>query len=98
MGLVTDYVKSLPSDTVIVSGGARGVDTVAETAAKACGLEIQIFPALWGTYGKRAGFLRNRQIVEAADRVVAFWDGLSPGTLSTIKLAQDTKKPVEVVR
>jgi predicted Rossmann fold nucleotide-binding protein DprA/Smf involved in DNA uptake len=95
---VRKFVAELPADTVIVSGGARGVDSAAEQAARARGLEVKIFPALWGQYGKRAGFLRNRQIVEASDKVVAFWDGLSAGTLSTIQLATDAKKPVEVIR
>lgn len=95
---VEKYVNELPADAIVVSGGARGVDRAAENAAKRRGLQTLIFPALWGTYGKRAGFLRNRQIVEAADKVVAFWDGFSAGTLSTIKLAQEAKKPVEVIR
>jgi predicted Rossmann fold nucleotide-binding protein DprA/Smf involved in DNA uptake len=98
LDLVRKFVSELPADTVIVSGGARGVDQAAEFAAKARGLETVIFPAMWGQYGKRAGFMRNRQIVEASDRVVAFWDGFSAGTLSTIKLAQEAKKTVEVIR
>lgn len=95
---VRQYVSKLPDDVVVISGGARGVDSVAEAAAKRRGLEVKIFPAFWGQYGKRAGFMRNKQIVAAADRVVAFWDGLSPGTLSTIQLATEAGKPVEVIR
>lgn len=98
---VRAYVAKLPPGTVVVSGGARGVDSVAENAAKEHGLATLIFPVTpqeWKKYGKRAGFLRNKQIVENCDRVVAFWDGFSPGTLSTIHLAQAAKKTVEVIR
>lgn len=94
---VGEFVCSLPKDTVIVSGGAPGVDAWAEFYANHAGLDTLIFPAEWDRYGKRAGFLRNRQIVEAADRVVAFWNGRSRGTRLTIDLALATGKPVEVM-
>lgn len=89
---VKAYVDSLPEGTVVVSGGAKGVDTWAEEAAKARGLEVMIFPADWKTYGKRAGMIRNQQIVLAADEVVAFHDGTSKGTAHTIKMARGMKK------
>lgn len=92
------YVCSLPKDTIIVSGGARGVDQAAEFYAKHAGLEIIVFPAEWDKYGKRAGFVRNKLIVDAADRIVAFWDGASKGTKHTIDLALKQGKPVEVIR
>src|ERR1019366_3739515 len=85
---VRALINNLPADTVVISGGARGVDTWAEQAARARGLEVIIFPALWHAYGKRAGFIRNRQIVESADKVVAFWDGLSKGTKMSIDISQ----------
>ena len=94
---VRGFVSNLAADTVVVSGGARGVDTWAAEAAKARGLEVQIFPAMWGAYGKRAGFMRNKQIVEAADGVVAFWDGQSKGTQHTISLAKEAGKPVRII-
>jgi len=52
----------------------------------------------WATFGKAAGYIRNRQIVADADRVVAFWDGHSRGTKSTIGIANRQGKPVEVYR
>lgn len=93
---VIDYVNALPEDTVVISGGARGVDTWAEYAARMRGLEVRIFPANWARYGKQAGYLRNVQIVEAADTVVAFWDGVSSGTLHSMKIAQAHGKQVIV--
>ena len=93
---VREYVESLPEGTTVVSGGARGVDSWAERAALACGLDTRIFPADWDQFGKRAGFMRNEMIVECADLVVAFWDGQSKGTLHSINLAKRLGKPVEV--
>jgi hypothetical protein len=94
---VTDYVASLPDAAVVVSGGARGVDTWAERAARARGLGVEIHPAEWEKYGKRAGFVRNYAIVKDADRVVAFWDGQSKGTAHSIRIAREMGKDVEII-
>jgi len=93
---VRRYVASLPVDTIVVSGGARGVDKTAEQTAKTCGLETKIFPAEWDKYGKSAGFRRNTVMVLAADRIVAFWDGKSAGTKHTIDMAIKYRKPLIV--
>lgn len=65
--------------------------------AAAHGLPYKEFPADWEAHGKRAGFIRNQQIVNYADRVVAFWDGESKGTKSTIDMALKAKKRLDVV-
>lgn len=93
---VRRYVMSLPPNSLVISGGARGVDTVAEQTARQCGLPVKIFPADWNKHGKQAGYLRNVQIVEAADYVVAFWDGESKGTAHTIRIARQKGKRVEI--
>lgn len=95
---VRAFVAGLPRDTVIVSGGARGVDTAAVDEARVRGMRYIVLPADWKTWGKRAGFMRNADIVEAADRIVAFWDGVSRGTPHTVRLAEAAGKPVEVRR
>ena len=64
---VTAYVNSLPDDTELVSGGARGVDRTAEQAAWSRKLTVKCFPADWEQYGKEAGFIRNQNIVNYAD-------------------------------
>lgn len=92
MDAVRTFVGGFSKDTVLVSGGARGVDSVAEGAARERGLEVEIFPANWKKYGKRAGFLRNEDIVKAADKVYAFWDGQSRGTRHTMELAKKAGK------
>lgn len=93
---VRDYIVELPDDTRIVTGGARGVDQCAEEVAKERGLICAVYRPDWETYGKRAGFLRNIDIVAACSRLVAFWDGVSRGTQHSIRLAQQARKPVLV--
>ena len=83
--VVAELARSAPNVTVI-SGGARGVDQRAIAAARGAGLAVREYPADWSRYGNRAGYLRNEEMVKAADMVVAFWDGESPGTKLTIGL------------
>lgn len=90
------YVLGLPAGATVITGGARGVDTWAEEVARGRKLGVEIFPADWQEHGRAAGPIRNRQIVEAADLVVAFWDGKSRGTASTLALARAAKKKVAI--
>ena len=94
--LVRAFVNTLPDDTIIISGGARGVDTVAEQAARYRHLKVEIYPAEWDKWGRSAGMMRNGKIINAADRVVAFWDGISKGTADSIRKARAAGKPVTV--
>jgi len=82
--------------TTIVSGKAPGVDTLGEEVADEYGLEIMAKPADWLTYGKRAGYIRNGEMAEVADALLAIWDGKSPGTKQMIKLALAKGLYVEV--
>ena len=95
---VREYVANLPDDTIVVSGGARGVDETAEGAARERGLTVHSFPADWWRHGRGAGFIRNREIVFACDELVAFWDGQSRGTLNSVGLAREAGKHVRVFR
>jgi hypothetical protein len=56
---------------------------------------VEIHPALWDRHGKRAGFIRNREIVQNVDRVIAFFgpNGITPGTMSTVRLALESRVP-----
>lgn len=81
---------------VLVSGSARGVDSCAEETAKSIGAEVEIYIPEWDRLGKSAGFIRNRQIIDAADMVLAFWDGESKGTKNSIDLAVAAKKPINI--
>lgn len=95
--LVYSYVSNLENGSIIVSGGATGVDTWAEVAAELNGFEVIVFKPEWDKYGKSAGFFRNELIVKECDRLVAFWDGVSKGTKHSIGLAEKAGKPVEVI-
>ena len=73
--------------TEIVSGGAAGVDTLGEEIAKEKGVSVRIFNADWNQYGKSAGPIRNQQMADYADALLAVWDGRSRGTLDMIRRA-----------
>ena len=83
---------SLSDMDVIISGGAKGVDKLAEDFAKANDIPFKEFKANWEKYGKGAGFIRNSLIVEKADMVIAFWDGKSTGTKDSIDKAIKKRK------
>ncbi len=93
---VSTYVLSLPLTTIVVTGGALGVDQAAEAAAMRRGLVVKVFLPDWKKHGKAAGPIRNSEIVAYADRGVAFWDGKSRGTLDTITKFGAVEKPIEV--
>lgn len=78
----------LRGTTEVVSGTARGADLLGEKWATLYGIDITRFPADWSKYGRSAGFRRNGEMAQYADGLVAFWDGLSPGTRSMIDLAK----------
>jgi hypothetical protein len=75
-------------DLTIVSGGARGVDSLAEAWADREGVKKLIFPADWKGKGKGAGYIRNVDIIENSDLVLAIWNGESRGTLHSLTLAK----------
>ncbi len=82
--------------TVIISGGARGVDLLAEKYADEKNITKVIYPANWDEHGKSAGFIRNKLIVKDCDELVAFWDGKSKGTRHSIDLAKQDKKMIYI--
>lgn len=94
---VSAFIQSLPAGTVVVSGGARGVDQWAEDAANALGLRTKIIHADWKNLGRRAGPIRNAEIVASADRLVAFWNGRSRGTLNAILAARSAGLPILIL-
>lgn len=83
---------------VLISGGAKGPDTIAENQAKALGLIRNIHYADWNKYGKAAGPMRNEYIVQDSDYIIAFWDGISSGTQSTINFAKQYNKPLKLFK
>lgn len=82
---------------IIISGGARGADTLGEKYAQEEGFSLEVFPANWNKFGKSAGFRRNEQMAEVADALIAFWDGKSHGTKHMIEIMENKKLLVRVV-
>jgi hypothetical protein len=76
------------SISTVVSGTAAGVDSLGERYAEENAIPVDKFVPDWDRYGKRAGILRNRQMAEHADALIAIWDGSSKGTLNMINTAK----------
>lgn len=96
---VTNFEEYLSCGvTEIVSGGAKGIDSDAEAYANANGIKMTVFLPDYARYGRGAPIVRNKQIVDYADEVLAFWDGMSRGTLSVIKYCENQGKKISVVR
>lgn len=94
---VVKFVEGLEAGTVVVSGGAAGVDQTARDAAVQRGLVVDVIRPdymLWGN--RKAPLVRNRQIVASADHVIGFWDGFSGGTANAVAWAVTLGKPVKV--
>lgn len=82
----------------VISGGAKGADSIAEEYARRHGIETMIFKPDWEKYGKSAGFRRNVDIIDACDICIAFWDGKSKGTKHDIDLCKSKGKILYVYR
>ena len=80
----------------IVSGTAKGADSLGERYANEKGYSVKTFPADWGAFGKRAGYLRNEQMANYANALIAFWDGESRGTKHMIDIATEKGLLVKV--
>jgi len=83
--------------TEIISGGAKGADTLGENFAENNDIICVRYVPEWKKYGKSAGFIRNQTIVDNCDMVLAFWDGKSRGTADTIEKAKRAKKPTFII-
>lgn len=89
--------KRKTSNVIIVSGHARGADTLGEKYAQDEGFALEIYPAQWKKLGKQAGYRRNEQMAEVADALIAFWDGSSKGTKHMIDIMNGKNLLVRVV-
>jgi hypothetical protein len=92
------YLANIKDEIVIISGKARGADTLGERYAKEKGYKIMEFPAQWEKYGRSAGYRRNVEMAKNADALVAFWDQKSKGTMHMINIAKEYGLLIRVVR
>lgn len=82
--------------TSVVSGKANGGDTLGERYARLNSLPVYEYPADWKQYGKSAGFIRNEEMADNAEALIALWDGFSKGTKNMIEIARRKKLPILV--
>lgn len=93
-----DYLLQNHTNVTIVSGRAKGADSLGETYAYRRGFNLIAIPADWETYGKSAGYRRNVEMANKADAVVVFWDGVSRGSKHMIDIANEKGLPLRVIR
>jgi len=92
-----DNLKLTKENILIISGGAKGIDTIAQQIAKNHGIPILIFYPDYTKYGKKAPLLRNIQIVKNSDFILAFPTRDSRGTRFVIREAEKRKVPCRVI-
>jgi len=94
---VAEYIRSLPARASIITGSASGVDAEATKAARDRGIPIPVIPASFEEVADASkSAARNQRLVDACDVLVAFWDGASKGTRTTVERALDSGKEVHV--
>lgn len=95
--IMENLSEYIPKETAeIISGGAVGIDTCAKQYANEHNIKYTEFKPEYNKYGHAAPIIRNKLIVDAADIIIAFWDGKSRGTKYTIDYARKSGKAVEV--
>ena len=93
-----DLSKYVPSDVdTVISGGARGIDSLAEQYADLHRLSKYIIRPRYDLYGRTAPLIRNEQLVEMADAVLIIWDGYSRGTQYTLNYTKKMNKPISLI-
>lgn len=94
-----DISPYISDDTeLIISGGAKGVDALAEQYADKHRISKLILRPKYKLYRRRAPLIRNDEMVDMCDKVLVFWDGKSKGTKHTIDYAKKTGKPLELIK
>ena len=94
--LIETHLKDIDI-TEVVSGTALGVDQGGELYAQRNSIPVLRFPANWDKHGKSAGHIRNAEMAEHADALIAVWDGVSRGTRHMIDLAEKKGLVVKII-
>lgn len=96
---LVNYLKNKKYNIIqIVSGTCKGADLLGEKYAKERNIDIVRFPAKWNTYGKKAGYLRNLEMGEYGDILIAFPVGESKGTYNMINIMKKLKKEYIIIK
>lgn len=94
--LVKNTLKLIKID-LLISGHAKGADTLGERYADENNIPKKIFLPDWEKHGKAAGMIRNTDIIENAEFIIAFWDGSSKGTLDSMNKATKLNKKILII-
>ena len=92
---ISSYIPD--SVDLIISGGASGVDSIAEKYADDNRISKMIIRPRYDMYGKAAPLKRNEYMVDMSDEVLVVWDGKSRGTMYTVKYAEKKNKPINII-
>ena len=93
-----DLLKYIPKDTeLIITGGASGVDSIAEQYADRQRISKLVLRPDYKRYGKGAPLIRNKMMVDIADTVIIIWDGKSRGTKFTLEYARSIQKNIVLI-
>lgn len=82
--------------TTVLCGGAKGADALGNSWAESANVPVEMYHADWNTYGLKAGFIRNADMGNNAQALIALWDGESKGTAHMITIAKRLKLKVYV--
>ena len=93
-----DFTEYISDDVdTILSGGAKGIDTLAEAFADKHRFSKIILRPQYKTYGKAAPLKRNEDLIKMADKILVIWDGNSKGTKYTINYAKKLNKDLQII-
>lgn len=91
--------QDIKEDIIYVSGGCpSGGDALIKRYTQEKNLSLIEYLPDWDKFGKKAGFLRNKLIIDDATHLIAFWDSESKGTLSSIKMAEKKDIPIKIIK
>ena len=84
-------------EVTIISGTANGADKLGERYANDNHLKLEQYPAMWDLFGKKAGYMRNEEMVKVADAAIVFWDGKSKGSKHMIDISKKYNLNLRIV-
>lgn len=86
-----------PSQVTIISGHAKGADMMGEVFAHKYKFNLEIYPADWNQFGKRAGPIRNEEMAKFGTHLLLFWDGQSKGSKNMLENAQKYELTYKII-
>lgn len=92
------YLKNISDQIEIVSGTASGADRLGERYAAEKGYDVKQFPANWEIHKRSAGIMRNIEMADYSNFLIAFHDGFSRGTAHMIQVAKEKGLKVAIVK